>query len=112
MMLPRLLEGVGEDPMGELDAHVDVHGPLELRRYAPVQIIDLVHACGLRGHGGAAFPAAVKLRAVAARRGAKVLVANGTEGEPASKKDRVLLREAPHLVLDGAAVAARGGERP
>ncbi|HUE28947.1 MAG TPA: NADH-ubiquinone oxidoreductase-F iron-sulfur binding region domain-containing protein, partial [Solirubrobacteraceae bacterium] len=64
-------------------------------------------SAGLRGHGGAAFPVAVKLRAVSSRRGRKIVLANGAEGEPASKKDRVLLRELPHLVLDGVAFAAR-----
>ncbi len=106
--LPRLLTGVGELPMTELASHLDQHGPLpELRGSSPDQIIALVAESGLRGHGGAGFPTATKLRAVASRRRPKILVANGTEGEPASKKDRVLLRELPHLVLDGAAVAAR-----
>jgi NADH:ubiquinone oxidoreductase subunit F (NADH-binding) len=105
--LPRLLSGIGERPMAELDTHLDVHGPLpDLRRWDPAQTVSLVEQSGLRGHGGAGFPTATKLRAVAAGRGAKILVANGTEGEPASKKDRVLLRELPHLVLDGAALAA------
>jgi NADH:ubiquinone oxidoreductase subunit F (NADH-binding) len=106
--LPRLLRGVGERPMTELAHHVAVHGDLgDLRDYAPEQITALVEAAGLRGHGGAAFPTARKMRTVAARRKPKVVVANGTEGEPPSKKDRVLLREAPQLVLDGAALAAR-----
>ena len=70
-------------------------------------LIDEVDRAGLRGHGGASFPVSKKMRSVAARRGAKVVVVNGTEGEPASNKDRALLREAPHLVLDGAALAAR-----
>jgi NADH:ubiquinone oxidoreductase subunit F (NADH-binding) len=47
------------------------------------------------------------MRAVAARHRTAVVLVNGLEGEPASKKDRVLLRRAPHLVLDGAAVPAR-----
>jgi NADH:ubiquinone oxidoreductase subunit F (NADH-binding) len=106
-LLPRLLSGVGERPLVSLDQHVAVHGPLpDLGRQTPEQLIELVEASGLRGHGGASFPTGRKLRAVASRRGRAVVVANGAEGEPASKKDRALLRETPHLVLDGAAAAA------
>lgn len=110
-LLPRLLAGVGERSMVALDEHLDVHGPLpDLRRCGPEALITLVESAGLRGHGGASFPMARKLRAVASRRGRAIVVANGSEGEPASKKDRALLRELPHLVLDGAAVAARAVE--
>ncbi len=69
-------------------------------------LIEAVAAAGLRGRGGAAFPTAVKLRAVAAARGRRALVVNAAEGEPMSAKDRLLLEAAPQLVLDGAALAA------
>jgi NADH:ubiquinone oxidoreductase subunit F (NADH-binding) len=100
----RLLAGVAPGRALSLDEHVDVHGPMpELDSAA---LIDAVARAGLLGRGGAGFPMARKLGAVASRRGAKVVVANGVEAEPMSTKDRVLLSSAPHLVLDGVAAAA------
>ena len=79
---------------------------------APRGLIDEVERAGLRGRGGAGFPTAAKLRAVAgasrsALGGARpIVVVNGAEGEPACAKDRTLLRSLPHLVIDGALLAA------
>jgi NADH:ubiquinone oxidoreductase subunit F (NADH-binding) len=69
-------------------------------------LIDEVERSGLRGRGGGGFPTSLKLAAVADRRGRAVVVANGTEGEPASHKDAVLLSQDPDLVIDGALAAA------
>jgi NADH:ubiquinone oxidoreductase subunit F (NADH-binding) len=104
--LPRLLAGLGSSGATmTLAEHHAVHGPMP--RTAGAELIDLVHRSGLRGRGGADFPTAVKLRSVAERRGAATVVINGSETEPASSKDRLLLSRLPHLVLDGAVLAAR-----
>jgi NADH:ubiquinone oxidoreductase subunit F (NADH-binding) len=103
--LPRLLAGL--EPGGgavSLAAHSRVHGPLP--QVAPHQLIEEVERSGLRGRGGADFPTARKLRAVAGRRRVGPVIVNGSETEPASAKDRLLLSRLPHLVLDGAVLAA------
>ena len=71
-------------------------------------LIDALVRSGLSGRGGASFPTGVKWRTVAtASKGSAVVVANGAEGEPQSHKDRLLMSTRPHLVLDGAFLAAR-----
>jgi NADH:ubiquinone oxidoreductase subunit F (NADH-binding) len=70
-------------------------------------LMETVERSGLLGRGGASFPAGVKWRAVASRaRGSAVVIANGAEGEPLSRKDRTLMAHRPHLVIDGALLAA------
>ena len=101
-MIDRLLAGLDERATISRAHHLDVHGPLP--DVGP-DLIGEVERAGLRGRGGAGFPTAVKLAAVAS--GSRpVVVVNGTEGEPMSAKDRLLLASAPHLVLDGAVAAA------
>ncbi|MBX7434953.1 hypothetical protein JDV09_23070 [Mycobacterium sp. Y57] len=76
----------------------------------PGALLEEIGQAGVLGRGGAAFPMAVKLdtvRAAALRGRDTVLLANGEEGEPASVKDRWLLRHRPHLVLDGLRLAAQ-----
>jgi NADH:ubiquinone oxidoreductase subunit F (NADH-binding) len=86
-----------------LDDHLQFYGMLpDAARY----LVDEVKRSGLRGRGGGSFPAGVKMEAVARRR-RSVVVVNGTEGEPVSTKDKTLLAYAPHLVIDGAVLAAQ-----
>ncbi|MGQ0843787.1 MAG: NADH-ubiquinone oxidoreductase-F iron-sulfur binding region domain-containing protein [Sporichthyaceae bacterium] len=70
------------------------------------EIVKEVSAAGLRGRGGAWFPVERKWLAAREMPGPRVLVANGAEDEPGSRKDRHLMANAPHLVLDGALAAA------
>lgn len=89
-------------PLVSLESHLDWFGAAPP---ATATTMSEVQRSRLRGKGGARFPTATKLAAVAARRRA-IVVANGMEGEPASSKDTVLMTHAPHLVLDGAELAA------
>ncbi len=103
----RLLAGPRLDgELERLDAHLARLGPLphgvEIR-----ELIPTLEASGLLGRGGAGFPVGRKWRALAERKsGSAVVVANGAEGEPASFKDRTLMAHRPHLVVDGAILAA------
>jgi len=109
--LPRLLEGVPANGAMSLDEHLETHGELPTARRRDRRgagaLIDHIEQAGLGGRGGAGFPMAKKMRTVASGRGKPIVVVNATEGEPASLKDRTLVETLPHLVLDGATLAAR-----
>ena len=106
---PRLTAGLDRYLRLDLRNHLSVHGPMP--PLSVRELVGLAERIGLRGRGGAGFPFGKKVRAVvesADERGSDtIVVVNATEGEPASWKDKVLLARAPHLILDGAAIAAR-----
>ncbi len=112
------LPGCAPRLLGDLPGHIRQDYPAyrKLGGYRPLavpdELLDEVERSGLQGRGGAAFPLGVKLRTVRDNgrlmggAGGTVVIANGEEGEPASIKDRWLLRHRPHLVLDGLRLAA------
>ena len=74
---------------------------------APHEVIEEVKSSGLRGRGGAYFPAAVKWEgARKVDRSPRYLVVNSEEGEPGIFKDRHLMEGVPHRIIEGAIVAA------
>jgi NADH:ubiquinone oxidoreductase subunit F (NADH-binding) len=74
---------------------------------APEEVIKAVSDAGLRGRGGAGFPTGKKWQFTReAAEESRYLVLNGGEDEPGSKKDRVLLENLPHLVVEGTILAA------
>ena len=72
----------------------------------PNEVIDVVKASGLRGRGGAGFPAGVKWSFIPKDRFPHYVTVNGDESEPGTFKDRELMEFNPHQVIEGAAIAA------
>ena len=92
-------------------AHGGLRGLREALSLSPAQIVDVLIRSGLRGRGGAAFPAGVKWRTVLeaplAHGQTKYVVCNADEGDSGTFSDRMLLEGDPYLVLEGMAIAAR-----
>jgi NADH:ubiquinone oxidoreductase subunit F (NADH-binding)/ferredoxin len=105
----RMTAGLDRVDRIDLTTHYQVFGSLP--RLTADQLIGMAEQVDLRGRGGAAFPVARKVKSVletARRRKRKtVVLVNGSEGEPGSAKDRMLMLRSPYLVLGGALVAAR-----
>jgi NADH:ubiquinone oxidoreductase subunit F (NADH-binding) len=81
---------------------------------APDAVIEELVRSGLRGRGGAGFPTGEKWRAIRGiGSGVRYAVCNAAEGEPATFKDRLLMRSNPYQVLEGLVIAAYavGAER-
>jgi NADH:ubiquinone oxidoreductase subunit F (NADH-binding) len=83
------------------------HGLEHALRIGEAATIEMITASGLRGRGGAGFPTGRKWASVrGGGAGTRFVVANAAEGEPATFKDRALIRADPYRVVEGAAIAA------
>jgi len=72
-----------------------------------LDIIDEIEKSKLRGRGGAGFPVSIKMIALAKEKEfPKYLICNADEGEPGNFKDRYLMENDPHQVLEGIIIAA------
>ncbi|MEE8603351.1 NAD(P)H-dependent oxidoreductase subunit E [Euzebya tangerina] len=105
----RLLRRVGVVDPTDLDAYRDAGGYAALRRaveLGPDRVIEEVKASGLRGRGGAAFPAHVKWSAVAAHaEGPRYLICNADESEPGTFKDRTIMEGDPFALIEAMTIA-------
>jgi len=108
---------LGDEPVASLDEYRARGGGSGLAaadRLGPDGVVGMVRASGLRGRGGAGFPAGVKWAGLrGGERGRRSVVCNAAEGEPGTYKDRWLMRQNPYQILEGLAIAAYavGAER-
>jgi NADH-quinone oxidoreductase subunit F len=75
-----------------------------LTKMTPEEVIEQVKASGLRGRGGAGFPAGNKWSFIPKAPGTKYVAVNADESEPGTFKDRELIEVEPHRVLEGVAL--------
>jgi formate dehydrogenase beta subunit len=78
----------------------------------PEELIGILEHSGLRGLGGAGFPAGRKWRLVRQEPGPRLMAVNGDEGEPGTFKDRYYLETDPHRFLEGTLIGAHIVEAP
>jgi NADH-quinone oxidoreductase subunit F len=98
-------------PLPSLDHYLATEtgglGLQEAVRIGPAATIELISRSGLRGRGGAGFPTGRKWSGVVSQGGTdRYVVANAAEGEPATFKDRALMRANPYQLIEGLIIAA------
>lgn len=103
----RLLENVGVVDPQKIKSYIAKGGYSALKKslsMTPPEIIDVVKDSGLRGRGGAGFPAGMKWSFVTKGPMQKYVICNADEGEPGTFKDRILMEENPQLLIEGMAI--------
>ena len=86
---------------------------LKARQMTPEAIVEEVKTSALRGRGGAGFPTGMKWSFVPRTSPKpKYIVVNGDESEPGTCKDRVLIENDPHQLIEGVLIGGKLGKRP
>ncbi len=106
------MAGIGEANLRDIAVYRERGGYKQLRRafaeMASAQVLDVANQSGLRGRGGAGFPTGRKWSFLPGNDHPRYLVCNCDEAEPGTFKDRMLLEETPHLVIEGMLIGAYG----
>lgn len=100
----RLLEHIGKIDPEKIDDYIAAGGYGGIRKalsVSPADVVGIVKDSGLRGRGGAGFPAGLKWSFVVQGDMQKYVICNADEGEPGTFKDRILMEGNPHLLLEG-----------
>ena len=107
---PILTKRCGKISPESLDDYINAGGYEALKKalnMTPGEIIDRVKASNLRGRGGAGFPTGIKMESVMKTDiFPKYLVCNADEGEPGNFKDKYLLENDPHQLIEGMVICA------
>ncbi len=105
-----ITKNIGKINPNSIDDYINAGGYKALQKAVKmtgVQIVDQVKASNLKGRGGAGFPTGIKMEAVLNTDVTpKYLVCNADEGEPGNFKDKLLLENDPHQMLEGIIIAA------
>jgi len=96
--------GEGTTPLAKYGEYEGLKKAQSMRR---IEVIEEIKASGLIGRGGAAFPTGLKGEGAERAAGSqKYVVCNADESEPGTFKDRVLLLDDPHRVIEGMCITA------
>ncbi|MGH7902898.1 MAG: NADH-quinone oxidoreductase subunit NuoF [Candidatus Dormibacteraceae bacterium] len=113
-----LTRDFGTPGLASLAGYESVEGYQALRKalkeMTPAEIIDAVKASGLRGRGGAGFSTGAKWSFIPKDHpGPRYIVCNADESEPGTAKDRYLMENSPHMLIEGICIAlfAIGGHQ-
>ena len=107
---PVLMKGIGELDLRSIDVYKSQGGYEMLQRAVKTMqsadIVAIVDKSGLRGRGGAGFPTGRKWQFLPDNGEPRYLVCNSDEAEPGTFKDRMLLEETPHQIIEGILIGA------
>ncbi|MFA5236091.1 MAG: NADH-ubiquinone oxidoreductase-F iron-sulfur binding region domain-containing protein [Bacilli bacterium] len=105
-----ITKNIGKIDPRSIGSYISYNGYKMLKRAFKIgkdKIIEQIEISRLRGRGGAGFPMALKLKAVAAQTAEpKYLICNADEGEPGNFKDSHLIENNPHQIIEGMVIVA------
>jgi NADP-reducing hydrogenase subunit HndC len=106
-----LLQNAGRIDPYSIDDYLKQGGYMALKdalQRSPNDLLNLIEQSGLKGRGGAGFPTGIKTQATSGAEAVclRYVVCNADEGEPGTFKDRAIMENDPHLLIEGMLIAA------